>query len=255
MNFEVVLAGDQIVDANSTSHPDLFWALKGGSNNFGIVTRFDVSTFPLTDIYGGFFELNSTLHYNEFVDAVATWVAADGGSSDTAGAIDPITVVETSTGAITSGGYLFHTGSDPNPASLANFTKIPMLPISDLSVRSSLAAFQVDADTATYSATNERQLVWITGIKAVPEAVYLANTTFLSAGLTELRDIPNATTSITYQPITQGQLKAGAALGGDALDLSPANRGFIGRFAPARPHELPELRKPLLEPRPFFAEL
>lgn len=34
-SFEVVLADGSLVEASSTSNPDLFWALKGGSNNFG----------------------------------------------------------------------------------------------------------------------------------------------------------------------------------------------------------------------------
>ncbi|KAF3812050.1 putative FAD-linked oxidoreductase [Colletotrichum gloeosporioides] len=46
-NFEVVLAGGKVVNANATENTDLWWALKGGSNNFGIVTRFDMNTFPL----------------------------------------------------------------------------------------------------------------------------------------------------------------------------------------------------------------
>ena len=33
--FKVVLADGRAVEASSTSNPDLFWALKGGSNNFG----------------------------------------------------------------------------------------------------------------------------------------------------------------------------------------------------------------------------
>ena len=35
VSFEVVLADGRLVEANRASHPDLFWALKGGSNNFG----------------------------------------------------------------------------------------------------------------------------------------------------------------------------------------------------------------------------
>ncbi|KAM0133448.1 hypothetical protein ACHAP3_005974 [Botrytis cinerea] len=45
-NFEVVLADGQIVHANANANADLWTALKGGSNNFGIVTRFDMRTFP-----------------------------------------------------------------------------------------------------------------------------------------------------------------------------------------------------------------
>ncbi|KAF6809788.1 mitomycin radical oxidase [Colletotrichum sojae] len=48
-NFEVVTAGGKVINANATDNSDLWWALKGGSNNFGIVTRFDMNTFPLRD--------------------------------------------------------------------------------------------------------------------------------------------------------------------------------------------------------------
>jgi hypothetical protein len=73
-----------------------------------------------------------------------------------------------------------------------------------------------------------RQLPWITGMKAKPESVYLANQTFVTAALSQLADIPNATTSITYQLITHSWLAAARASGGDAIDLDPANGGFIG---------------------------
>jgi hypothetical protein len=35
LNYEVVLSNARIVNANATSNPDLFWALKGGGNQFG----------------------------------------------------------------------------------------------------------------------------------------------------------------------------------------------------------------------------
>ncbi|KAF1828989.1 FAD binding domain-containing protein [Decorospora gaudefroyi] len=53
VNFEVVLASGRIVNANATSHVDLFAALKGGQNNFGIVTRFDLKTLPAGPLWGG----------------------------------------------------------------------------------------------------------------------------------------------------------------------------------------------------------
>jgi hypothetical protein len=49
-----VLANGQIVDANANSYSDLFYALKGGSNNFGVVTRIDLKTFPQGKFWGGF---------------------------------------------------------------------------------------------------------------------------------------------------------------------------------------------------------
>ncbi|KAF1363908.1 FAD-binding domain-containing protein [Lizonia empirigonia] len=52
-NFEVVLADGDIINASAVSHSDLWTALKGGSGNFGIVTRFDMYTFPAQDLWGG----------------------------------------------------------------------------------------------------------------------------------------------------------------------------------------------------------
>ncbi|KAI3340484.1 FAD binding domain-containing protein [Ustulina deusta] len=57
VNFEVVLADGSIINANAEDHADLWTALKGGSGNFGIVTRFDMKTIeyanPQNHIYGG----------------------------------------------------------------------------------------------------------------------------------------------------------------------------------------------------------
>ncbi|GKZ66935.1 hypothetical protein AnigIFM60653_001228 [Aspergillus niger] len=52
-NFEVVLASGSIVNANRTSHPDLYKALKGGSINFGVVTKYDLKTLPHDMLWGG----------------------------------------------------------------------------------------------------------------------------------------------------------------------------------------------------------
>ncbi|KAF5862543.1 hypothetical protein ETB97_011540 [Aspergillus alliaceus] len=51
VQYEVVLPDSSIVLVNAASHPVLFWALKGGSNYFGIVTRFDMKTIPMGDAF------------------------------------------------------------------------------------------------------------------------------------------------------------------------------------------------------------
>ncbi|KAJ6552291.1 hypothetical protein DFH09DRAFT_1153128 [Mycena vulgaris] len=53
VNYLVVLADGTIANVNATSKPDLFWALKYGSTNFGIVVRFDMLTYRLGEMWGG----------------------------------------------------------------------------------------------------------------------------------------------------------------------------------------------------------
>jgi FAD/FMN-containing dehydrogenase len=50
---EIVTADGRIVTASDDIHPDLFWAVRGGGGNFGIVTRFRFELYPVPGIFGG----------------------------------------------------------------------------------------------------------------------------------------------------------------------------------------------------------
>ncbi|GAB1736757.1 hypothetical protein NU219Hw_g8788t1 [Hortaea werneckii] len=53
-NYQVVTAQGVILDVNYDSHfDDLYYALRGGGNNFGVVTRFDLYTYPQGMMWGG----------------------------------------------------------------------------------------------------------------------------------------------------------------------------------------------------------
>jgi FAD/FMN-containing dehydrogenase len=52
-SYEVVTASGVIVTASPTYFSDLYWALRGGGNNFGIVTNFKLNAFPLGKMWGG----------------------------------------------------------------------------------------------------------------------------------------------------------------------------------------------------------
>jgi FAD/FMN-containing dehydrogenase len=73
LSADVVTADGRFLVASERENEDLFWALRGGGGNFGVVTAFEFRLSPLSEIYGGpmFFELDDARAvlqwYREFI--------------------------------------------------------------------------------------------------------------------------------------------------------------------------------------------
>ena len=73
LSVDVVTADGRLVRASEADNADLFWAIRGGGGNFGVVTSFEFRLHPVASIYGGvrFFELaevaNVLRFYREFI--------------------------------------------------------------------------------------------------------------------------------------------------------------------------------------------
>ncbi|MCI0584653.1 MAG: FAD-binding oxidoreductase [Chloroflexi bacterium] len=78
---EVVLADGRRVVADPGSNPDLFWAIRGGGGNLGVVTRFKYRLHEQPKIHGGFLVLPAT------PETVAGFVAAAEAAPDTVSTI------------------------------------------------------------------------------------------------------------------------------------------------------------------------
>ena len=53
LEVDMVLADGRFVTANATENSDLFWAVRGGGGNFGVVTSFLFKLHPISTVYGG----------------------------------------------------------------------------------------------------------------------------------------------------------------------------------------------------------
>jgi len=53
LSCEVVTANGDVVTASTAENPDLFWGLRGGGGNFGVVTMFEYRLHPVSQVLGG----------------------------------------------------------------------------------------------------------------------------------------------------------------------------------------------------------
>jgi FAD/FMN-containing dehydrogenase len=88
LSVEIVTADGQLLEANENQNPELFWAIRGGGGNFGVVTKFEFKAHPISDnvVFCGVFypisEASSVYKTwrdyvskapNEFTSQVAIW--------------------------------------------------------------------------------------------------------------------------------------------------------------------------------------
>ncbi|KAJ5536570.1 hypothetical protein N7513_009756 [Penicillium frequentans] len=123
VSYDVVLGNGTQVTANQTSHPNLFWALKGGANNYGIVTKFTLKTYDMPKVSTTIQVFNES-EIPKFLDAVCEAAKLDDENPIAAGMVATVQYNVT-TKVIDASLLGVQEGVSNPPSQFANFSAIP----------------------------------------------------------------------------------------------------------------------------------
>lgn len=124
LSYDVVLGNGTMVTANSRTNPDLFWALKGGANNFGVVTKFVLQTYSVP-VVSSTYQVFEEAMVGRFIAAACDMALSDDASVG-AGAVININY-NVSTKTLTPQVFGLQEGESIPPSHFASFNDIPAL--------------------------------------------------------------------------------------------------------------------------------
>lgn len=229
----MVLANGQITDVNQQSNPDLYFALRGGGNNFGVVTRFDLETFTQGNMWGGTTVYPITANasvYNAFYNF------ANNATNDPDAAL--ITAV-----ALAEGQYIFSNDYEyakpvVNPPIFHEFTSIPK-------IMSTMRITNISDLTKELNASNPR------GFRETYTTATFKNNPDLQVKILEffvnqvegIKDAKGILPALVMQPITRDMISHFSKNGGNALGIAESDGPLIckSRFN-VRQHLRPTFR-------------
>ena len=109
ISFEIVTADGELLTASAEEHPDLFWALRGGGGNFGVVTCFRFRAQPISTVLGGLIvhprdKAHEVLrHYRDFIATAPEELTAYAGMVTTPDGMPATVVIACWSGDIAKG--------------------------------------------------------------------------------------------------------------------------------------------------------
>lgn len=228
--YEVVTASGLVVTATPAAFPDLYWALRGGGGNFGIVTNFKLDAFPLGQMWGGqriFTENN----FNSVLDALYNF-AVTGSSKDTDAAEIVVRILYFRCVHRRGSNHTQSFGFTPSIGKIAIVQTHYAQPVADPPVFDEIRALSPVMDDTAFGtlanmtmkmnggraeeALGNRQTMWDVSLKVDRELyTYLVDTFYTL--LPEIQAVEGLSPFISIQAITEGQLKGMQKNGGSTL--------------------------------------
>jgi FAD/FMN-containing dehydrogenase len=216
LEYEIVFANGTIGHITKDNHPDLFKALKGGGNNFGIVTNYKVQAHRQGDIWGGnLVYLRTPNKDKQLLQAVRDWTEYN--EDDKAAVI--VTAERANINVVDSWIiFLFYDGPTPPPDLFRNFTDVnPLLDTTRTQTYADLMAgsnWVVIKGNVVDIATETIPLPAVANAVEVMEGLHahwrnISSTTLL---------VPGIVASIAWQPFPKKIAQRARELSPDLID-------------------------------------
>ncbi|GAM83052.1 hypothetical protein ANO11243_010380 [Dothideomycetidae sp. 11243] len=215
VSYQMVTACGTTVTASATQNQDLFYALRGGGNNFGIVTKFNLAVFSLPGgaIWGGT-RIYQEQHMPATINAF-TQMANNIEKDPSAGSW--LTFVNYG-GFKVSAAELWHVGQNGSNATIfSNYSAIPS--ISDDTQNRNLSGYTEKVEAP--DPYGFRQYFYTMTVKNDANLTTAAKDIFFEES--DLSSVPGSLIVMTMQSITVPQLQQMSKNGGNPLGLSAAD--------------------------------
>ncbi|PBP19662.1 FAD binding domain containing protein [Diplocarpon rosae] len=211
VNIELVTADGSIINANATSHSDLFQGLKGGGNNFGVVTRYDLKAFAFGQMWGGI-RVFSNITQDQQISAFVNFT--ENARRDTHANMINFCSYSSATKFHSNWNVIDYTLPVDNPSIYAEFNAIPDV-VTDTTRFSNLSGLAEELSSSTQRARN----ILLTVTFANDAAMYKSAVDISNAHLTPFLDTPGLIWSLLFQPIPRIVSEVSVTTGGNVLGL------------------------------------
>ncbi|KAL2278243.1 hypothetical protein FJTKL_14520 [Diaporthe vaccinii] len=195
--LDCVLADGTLVTASADKHPDLFWALVGGGNNYCVVTEAILNTIPISSALIGTVSWGTGVS-EQYIKSVEQF-ALHNAESPKASFEGKTRWVPSRSSEISFDGYIWYSGEGDIPLGLENFTA-PVLPITRGNItRTTMGAWTNECNYAPPLGTRAT-FHWLTSA-ANATAARIAFHTYYET-IASLADVEGFLTAFSMLPIT-----------------------------------------------------
>jgi hypothetical protein len=222
VNVEIVTGAGDIINANATSNSDLFLVLKGGGNNFGIVTKYVLKAFPFGNLWGGIMvypQTGAAAQIAAFVDFTNNI------KNDLSANLINIWSYQQATGASLILNCLEYTKPIVAPAPYTELLALPDLIASTMRV-TNLTSLTVELAEATHQ---NARYIFTTLTFTTSAAMYQKCVDISNSYLEPFKASPNLTWSLLFQPIPRVVSDASVKAGGNIMGVD-SNAGNLMLF-------------------------